>query len=90
MIKQGTARELVQSSKQVNKQVGYFFQASLNGRIRAVNAHNARATCRISSRMLFACMTRDQKPEEYSAGLALIALLLLFIIINSYFKLLRV
>lgn len=61
MIKQGMETELVHSSKQVNKQVAYLFKASLNRWIRAVNEDNAGATCRISSRMPFACMTRGQK-----------------------------
>lgn len=74
MIKQGMERQLVHSSKQVNKQVAYLFKASLNRRIQPLNADNAGATCRISSRMLFACMTRGQKRGEYSTGLALIAL----------------
>lgn len=83
MIKQRIERELVQPSRQVNKQVAYLFKASLNRWIRAVNADNARATCRISSRMLSACMTREQEKKggEYSAGLALIALLLLLLLL---------
>lgn len=60
MTKQAMERELVHSSKQVNKHVAYLFKANLNGWIQPLNADNAGATCRISSRMPFACMTRGQ------------------------------